>query len=352
MNAATASLAAVVMPAGRAERERNASPAVATGERTDVTVVPAAGAAPAPSRWARLRRAVAARRPQTASLLLQGIAAGALYLSYEGMHQLALAAGYPRVQALIWPLIVDGFVVHASRDVLRAWRANHKGRAAADGFLIVLAAGASAAFQATAAAGTTAAAKTTVAAPAVKAAVAAPPAAPLVLVVTAHVVPPVAALLALALEVFAKYDHQQQRADGTAKRRTSGRRGDADDATAGARSKGAPVARHATAAGKARDPRGNGASADLARLAGQVEDAFLEREVRNGERLVAARLAVELDGDDRRKRRVQDMLRRLRTEPTSQQRARIDTARGTASTSATSGEPEARPAGPRVVDAS
>jgi hypothetical protein len=159
------------------------------------------------------------------------------------------------------------------------------------------------------------------------------PAAPLVLVVAAHVVPPVAALLALALEVFARYDHQQ-RADSTdrSKRGTPTKR-DGSTSTAGA-------ARQASlgpsrGGGTARRTGGGGDPTGIARLARQVEDAFVEREVRGGERLVAASLTVELEGDDRRKRRVQEMLRQLRTAPTPQQWARIDQARSAAHPAAT-----------------
>ncbi len=327
MISSTASLAAVAAADGQVATRRADGPAAgAPGEAYAETAAADVAAASAPSRWSRLRRALASRRPQTASLLLQAIAGGALYLSYEGMHQLAVAAGYNKVQAAIWPLIVDGFVVHASRDVLRAWRAGQRLRTAFDGFLIVLAAGASAAFQATSAAGASAATKAaagTAATTGAASAVARPPV-PLVLVVAAHVVPPVAALLALALEVFARYDHQQ-RADSThrSKRSAPTRRG------ASTPSAGTPR-RTGGGGGKARRTGANGDLTAIELLARQVEDAFVEREVRGGERLVAASLAVELMGDDRRKRRVQEMLRQLRTTPTPQQQARIDQARSAA----------------------
>ncbi len=284
MISSTASLAAVAAADGQVATRRADGPAAgAPGEAYAETAAADVAAASAPSRWSRLRRALASRRPQTASLLLQAIAGGALYLSYEGMHQLAVAAGYNKVQAAIWPLIVDGFVVHASRDVLRAWRAGQRLRTAFDGFLIVLAAGASAAFQATSAAGASAATKAAAATAATTGAA------------SAVARPPVPLVLVGASTPSA----------GTPRRTGGG-------------------------GGKARRTGANGDLTAIELLARQVEDAFVEREVRGGERLVAASLAVELMGDDRRKRRVQEMLRQLRTTPTPQQQARIDQARSAA----------------------
>jgi Protein of unknown function (DUF2637) len=334
----SASLAAVAVPERHATPEWAAPPAAEAAPQIHAPAAGAADTVPATSRWARLRRAVVSRRPQTASLLLQAIAGGALYLSYEGMHQLAVAAGYNKVQAAIWPLIVDGFVVHASRDVLRAWRAGQRLRTAFDSFLIVLAAGASAAFQATSAAGastatTNAAHAATAGAATVAAAGAAPkPAAPLVLVVAAHVVPPVAALLALALEVFARYDHQQRTDSARRPKRGTPTRREAGTTSADA-------TRQTATGGKARRTSAGGDPTGIGRLARQVEDAFIEREIRGGERLVAASLTVELEGDDRRKRRVQEMLRQLRTAPTERQQARVDQARTAPSSTPSAGPP-------------
>ncbi|HZD71655.1 MAG TPA: DUF2637 domain-containing protein [Actinomycetes bacterium] len=345
MTVSSASLAAVAVPERHATPERATPPAVRAAPQIHAPEAGEAGAVPVPSRWARLRRAIMSRRPQTASLLLQAIAGGALYLSYEGMHQLAVAAGYNKVQAAIWPLIVDGFVVHASRDVLRAWRAGQRLRTAFDSFLIVLAAGASAAFQATSAAGAStatanAAHAATAGAASAVAAAGSKPAAPLVLVVAAHVVPPVAALLALALEVFARYDYQQRTESVRRPKRSTPTRREASTTSVGA-------TRQTATGGKARRTSAGGDPTGIGRLARQVEDAFVEREIRGGERLVAASLTVELEGDDRRKRRVQEILRQLRTAPTAEQQARINQARTAASSAPSAGPPvtneEARP---------
>ncbi len=54
----------------------------------------------------------------TAGVLL--LAAGSFVLSYDALHQLAVANHVPRPLAWIWPLIVDGFIITASLAVLHA----------------------------------------------------------------------------------------------------------------------------------------------------------------------------------------------------------------------------------------
>lgn len=54
----------------------------------------------------------------TAGVVL--LAVGSFVLSYDALHQLAVANRVPRPLAWIWPLIVDGFIVTASLAVLHA----------------------------------------------------------------------------------------------------------------------------------------------------------------------------------------------------------------------------------------
>lgn len=48
------------------------------------------------------------------------LAAGSFALSYDALHQLAVANQVPRPLAWIWPLIVDGFIIVASLAILHA----------------------------------------------------------------------------------------------------------------------------------------------------------------------------------------------------------------------------------------
>jgi Protein of unknown function (DUF2637) len=68
-------------------------------------------------------------------------------------------------------------------------------------------------------------------------------------------------------------------------------------------------------------------AAARAGLREKVEAVFLEREIVGGAVLEGKALAREIDGNDRRARRVQQILRDLRTRPTDAQRARIAAAR-------------------------
>jgi hypothetical protein len=54
----------------------------------------------------------------TTSVLM--LAAGSFVLSYDALHQLAVANHVPKPLAWIWPLIVDGFIITASLAVLHA----------------------------------------------------------------------------------------------------------------------------------------------------------------------------------------------------------------------------------------
>jgi hypothetical protein len=78
-----------------------------------------------------------------------------------------------------------------------------------------------------------------------------------------------------------------------------------------------------------RPVRATAAAAELANLQEKVEVAYLEREIGAGEVLEGKALAQEIDGHHRRARRVQETLKRLRTAPTEEQRARIAAARET-----------------------
>jgi hypothetical protein len=66
----------------------------------------------------------------------------------------------------------------------------------------------------------------------------------------------------------------------------------------------------------------------------------LAREIARGEVLVGRDLAVDIDGHDRRKRRVQEILKHLRQAPTPAQAGRIAAARAAAAPRTTS-EPAA-----------
>jgi hypothetical protein len=48
------------------------------------------------------------------------LAAGSFALSYDALHQLAVANDVPKPLAWVWPLIIDGFIITASLAVLHA----------------------------------------------------------------------------------------------------------------------------------------------------------------------------------------------------------------------------------------
>ncbi len=59
-----------------------------------------------------------ARLEHAATIGVLLLAAGSFVLSYDALHQLAVANHVPRPLAWIWPLIVDGFIITASLAVL------------------------------------------------------------------------------------------------------------------------------------------------------------------------------------------------------------------------------------------
>jgi hypothetical protein len=89
----------------------------------------------------------------------------------------------------------------------------------------------------------------------------------------------------------------------------------------------------------ARPREGDAAAADLQE---RVEEAFLAREIARGEVLVGRDLAIEIEGHDRRKRRVQEILKQLRQAPTPAQAGRIAALRAAAAAPPTTSEPAAR----------
>ena len=64
------------------------------------------------------RDAITVERAATAGVV--ALAAGSFALSYDALHQLAVANQVPRPLAWIWPLIVDGFIIVASLAILHA----------------------------------------------------------------------------------------------------------------------------------------------------------------------------------------------------------------------------------------
>ncbi len=64
------------------------------------------------------RDAVTVERAATAGVT--ALAAGSFALSYDALHQLAVANQVPKPLAWIWPLIVDGFIIVASLAILHA----------------------------------------------------------------------------------------------------------------------------------------------------------------------------------------------------------------------------------------
>ena len=61
-----------------------------------------------------------ARIQRTATGGVCSLAVVAFLLSYDALHQLAVASDVPRLLAWLWPLIVDGFIIVASLAVLHA----------------------------------------------------------------------------------------------------------------------------------------------------------------------------------------------------------------------------------------
>ena len=60
------------------------------------------------------------RLERAATIGVAFLAAGSFALSYDALHQLAVANHVPRPLAWMWPLIVDGFIIVASLAVLHA----------------------------------------------------------------------------------------------------------------------------------------------------------------------------------------------------------------------------------------
>jgi hypothetical protein len=125
---------------------------------------------------------LASRRPTGNGLAISAILTGAFLLSYTSLYQLALACGYSPLLARVWPVLVDGFTAYCSRDAWHAYQQRRWGRVAYDGLVVLAATGASALFQAEAATAAWLLERP-----------------PVGLVQAVHVVPAVAALLALEI---------------------------------------------------------------------------------------------------------------------------------------------------------
>jgi Protein of unknown function (DUF2637) len=131
---------------------------------------------------AGLRGWLAGRRPTGNGLAISAILAGAFLLSYTSLYQLALACGYSPLLARVWPILVDGFTAYCSRDAWHAYQQRRMGRVVYDGLVVLAATLASALFQAEAATAAWLLERP-----------------PVGLVQAVHVVPAVAALLALEI---------------------------------------------------------------------------------------------------------------------------------------------------------
>ena len=129
-----------------------------------------------------LRGWLTARRPSGNGLAISAILAGAFLLSYTSLYQLALACGYSPLLARVWPILVDGFTAYCSRDAWHAHQQRRMGRVVYDGLVVLAATLASALFQAEAATAAWLLERP-----------------PVGLVQAVHVVPAVAALLALEI---------------------------------------------------------------------------------------------------------------------------------------------------------
>jgi hypothetical protein len=125
---------------------------------------------------------LAARRPSGNGLAISAILAGAFLLSYTSLYQLALACGYSPLLARVWPILVDGFTAYCSRDAWHAYQQHRMGRVVYDGLVVLAATLASALFQAEAATAAWLLERP-----------------PVGLVQAVHVVPAVAALVALEI---------------------------------------------------------------------------------------------------------------------------------------------------------
>jgi hypothetical protein len=125
---------------------------------------------------------LAVRRPSGNGLAISAILAGAFLLSYTSLYQLALACGYSPVLARVWPILVDGFTAYCSRDAWHNYHQRRMGRVLYDGLVVLAATLASALFQAEAATAAWLLERP-----------------PVGLVQAVHVVPAVAALLALEI---------------------------------------------------------------------------------------------------------------------------------------------------------
>jgi hypothetical protein len=135
-----------------------------------------------PQHAGSLRGWLAGRRPTGNGLAISAILAGAFLLSYTSLYQLALACGYSPLLARVWPVLVDGFTAYCSRDAWHAYQQRRWPRVVYDGLVVLGATGASALFQAEAASAAWLLERP-----------------PVGLVQAVHVVPAVAALLALEI---------------------------------------------------------------------------------------------------------------------------------------------------------
>jgi hypothetical protein len=136
----------------------------------------------APQQADGLRGWLAGRRPTGNGLAISAILVGAFLLSYTSLYQLALACGYSPVLARVWPILVDGFTAYCSRDAWHAHQQRRVGRVVYDGLVVLAATLASALFQAEAATAAWLLERP-----------------PVGLVQAVHMVPAVAALLALEI---------------------------------------------------------------------------------------------------------------------------------------------------------
>ena len=135
-----------------------------------------------PTAFAAGPRAEDAGVRRASRIVLAGVATVGAVLSYTSLYQLALACGYSPVLARVWPILVDGFTAYCSRDAWHAYQQHRWGRVVYDGLVVLAATLASALFQAEAATAAWLLERP-----------------PVGLVQAVHVVPAVAALLALEI---------------------------------------------------------------------------------------------------------------------------------------------------------
>jgi hypothetical protein len=87
------------------------------------------------------------RRPTINGAGVLVLGGAAFVLSYDTLYRLALRIGFPDRLAWLWPLTIDGFIVHASDEALHRARIGKRWQAAYAWLLVLCATGGSAAFQ-------------------------------------------------------------------------------------------------------------------------------------------------------------------------------------------------------------